>query len=138
MRKLKKFLAELLIACMVFTSVPFTAFAEGTGEVVFVNKGEKLDRKCSYKLSCKEGVKVATGSQVSLTIEENPGWVLAATPSMRKRPGGADVGQDPLLTLVSLIFLLVFALKAGLLLFFWTERVWILVRVRLLHTIMEY
>ena len=31
----------------------------------------------------------------------------------------AEVGQDPLLTLVSLIFLLVFALKAGLLLFFW-------------------
>ena len=31
----------------------------------------------------------------------------------------AEVGQDPLLTLVALIFLLVFALKAGLLLFFW-------------------
>lgn len=93
MRKLKKFLAELLIACMVFTSVPLTAFAEGTGEKVFVNKGEKLDRKCSYKLSCEEGVKVATGSQVSLTIEENPGWVLAATPSMRQKPGGPDVAE---------------------------------------------
>ncbi|MER1958738.1 MAG: Na+/H+ antiporter subunit D [Solibacillus sp.] len=31
----------------------------------------------------------------------------------------AEVGQEPLLTLVSFIFLLVFALKAGLLLFFW-------------------
>ncbi len=31
----------------------------------------------------------------------------------------AEVGQDPLLTVVALIFLLVFALKAGLLLFFW-------------------
>lgn len=31
----------------------------------------------------------------------------------------AEVGQEPILTLVSLIFLIVFALKAGLLLFFW-------------------
>ena len=31
----------------------------------------------------------------------------------------AEVGQDPLLNTVSLIFLIVFALKAGLLLFFW-------------------
>lgn len=30
-----------------------------------------------------------------------------------------EVGQDPMLTLISLIFLVVFALKAGLLLFFW-------------------
>ena len=31
----------------------------------------------------------------------------------------AEAGQDPLLTTVSLVFLIVFALKAGLLLFFW-------------------
>ncbi|MEK4423699.1 Na+/H+ antiporter subunit D [Solibacillus sp. FSL K6-1523] len=31
----------------------------------------------------------------------------------------AEVGQEPILTLVSLVFLIVFALKAGLLLFFW-------------------
>ncbi|MGN7479168.1 Na+/H+ antiporter subunit D [Solibacillus silvestris] len=31
----------------------------------------------------------------------------------------AEAGQDPLLTVVALIFLIVFALKAGLLLFFW-------------------
>ncbi len=31
----------------------------------------------------------------------------------------AEVGQSPLLTIISLIFLLVFALKAGLLLYFW-------------------
>ena len=31
----------------------------------------------------------------------------------------AEAGQDPMLTLVSIIFLIVFALKAGLLLFFW-------------------
>ena len=31
----------------------------------------------------------------------------------------AEVGQDPLLTTVSIVFLVVFALKAGLLLFFW-------------------
>ncbi len=31
----------------------------------------------------------------------------------------AEVGQDPLLTVVSILFLLVFAIKAGLLLFFW-------------------
>lgn len=31
----------------------------------------------------------------------------------------AEVGQDPLLTTVSLVFLVVFALKAGLLLYFW-------------------
>lgn len=31
----------------------------------------------------------------------------------------AEAGQDPLLTTISIIFLLVFALKAGLLLFFW-------------------
>lgn len=31
----------------------------------------------------------------------------------------AEAGQDPVLTLVSIIFLIVFALKAGLLLFFW-------------------
>lgn len=31
----------------------------------------------------------------------------------------AEVGQDPLLTTVSILFLIVFALKAGLLLFFW-------------------
>ena len=30
-----------------------------------------------------------------------------------------EAGQDPLLTVVSLVFLIVFALKAGLLLFFW-------------------
>lgn len=31
----------------------------------------------------------------------------------------AEVGQDPILTTVSILFLIVFALKAGLLLFFW-------------------
>ncbi len=31
----------------------------------------------------------------------------------------AEVGQDPLLTTVAILFLIVFALKAGLLLFFW-------------------
>lgn len=31
----------------------------------------------------------------------------------------AEAGQDPLLTVVSILFLIVFALKAGLLLFFW-------------------
>lgn len=31
----------------------------------------------------------------------------------------AEVGQDPVLTIVSIIFLIVFALKGGLLLFFW-------------------
>ena len=31
----------------------------------------------------------------------------------------AEVGQDPMLTTVSIVFLVVFALKAGLLLFFW-------------------
>lgn len=77
---------------MVFASVPFTAFAEETGWEVLV-VGEELGRKCSYTLSCDEGVKVATGSQVSLTIEENPGWVLAATPSMRKEANGPDVAE---------------------------------------------
>ena len=31
----------------------------------------------------------------------------------------AEAGQDPLLTTISIVFLLVFSLKAGLLLFFW-------------------
>ena len=31
----------------------------------------------------------------------------------------AEAGQDPLLTVVAILFLIVFALKAGLLLFFW-------------------
>ena len=31
----------------------------------------------------------------------------------------AEVGQGPLLTVISIIFLIVFSLKAGLLLYFW-------------------
>lgn len=96
MRKLKKFLAELLIACMVFTSVPLTAFAgalysvstlvdPAKGRIVVYDTDAEVasGSTVSYKTKAAYGykhlktdveVEGASPSQVTEQYDDITGW----------------------------------------------------------------